>query len=166
MPFVQRVVEPKFLSRRSLHAEDGQPIVTDYELEAVTNSTLSSALRQLASLVLIANDIFEDLKKQLRDVSERSERLRNRIKSVEVKVTAFDPRKVTVRKYIFHSIVFLLISCSTNLVVVVVVVSVEEEFFCARKKLAVTLPSNPKKQCRKLVWLAVGGPLGGQIMAG
>ncbi|PNF40680.1 hypothetical protein B7P43_G02856, partial [Cryptotermes secundus] len=97
MPFVQRVVEPKFLSRRSLHADDGQPLVSDYELEAVTNNTLSSALRQLACLVLIANDIFEDLRKQLEDVSERSKRLRNRIESVEGKVTAFDPKKVTVR---------------------------------------------------------------------
>ncbi|XP_023727427.1 mucin-5AC isoform X2 [Cryptotermes secundus] len=96
MPFVQRVVEPKFLSRRSLHADDGQPLVSDYELEAVTNNTLSSALRQLACLVLIANDIFEDLRKQLEDVSERSKRLRNRIESVEGKVTAFDPKKVTV----------------------------------------------------------------------
>lgn len=103
MPFVQRVVEPKFLSRRSLHADDGQPLVSDYELEAVTNNTLSSALRQLACLVLIANDIFEDLRKQLEDVSERSKRLRNRIESVEGKVTAFDPKKVTVRKYIYDS---------------------------------------------------------------
>jgi len=101
MPFVQRVVEPKFLSRQSLHGEDGQPLVTDYELEAVTNNTLSSALRQLASLVLIASDIFEDLTKQLQDVCERSKRLRKRIESVEGKVVAFDPRKVTVRKYSF-----------------------------------------------------------------
>lgn len=102
MPFVQRVVEPKFLSRRCLHGEDGQPLITDYELEAVTNNTLSSALRQLASLVVIANDIFEDLAKQLQNVGERSRRLRNRIESVEEKVVAFDPRKVTVRKYILH----------------------------------------------------------------
>ncbi|PSN29273.1 hypothetical protein C0J52_24812 [Blattella germanica] len=99
MPFVQRVVEPKYLSRRSLHGEDGQPLVNDYELEAVTNNTLSSALRQLASIVLIANDIFEDLAKQLKDVCERSKNLRTRIETVEEKVAAFDPKKVTVRKY-------------------------------------------------------------------
>jgi hypothetical protein len=142
MPFVQRVVEPKFLSRRSLHADDGQPIVTDYELEAVTNNTLSSALRQLASLVLIANDIFEDLRKQLQDVSERSKRLQNRIASVEGKVMAFDPRKVTVRKYILHSVVYFLILCSVNLVLVV--------YFCVRKKVHCIFiegwPSNPKHQ--------------------
>jgi hypothetical protein len=109
MPFVQRVVEPKFLSRRSLHGEDGQPLVTDYELEAVTNNTLSSALRQLASLVVIANDIFQDLAKQLQDVCERSKRLRNRIESVEKKVVAFDPRKVTVRKYILHVTDFMIL---------------------------------------------------------
>ncbi|KAJ9600128.1 hypothetical protein L9F63_009538 [Diploptera punctata] len=99
MPFVQRVVEPKYLSRRSLHGEDGQPLVTDYELEAVTNNTLCSALRQLASLMLIANDIFEDLAKQLQDFCERSEKLQSRVEVVEGKVVAFDPKKVTVRKY-------------------------------------------------------------------
>jgi hypothetical protein len=109
MPFVQRVVEPKFLSRRSLQGEDGQPLVADYELEAVTNNTLSSALRQLASIVLIANDIFEDLAKQLRDVSERSKRLQTRIQSVEEKVVAFDPRKVTVRKYILPITGFMIL---------------------------------------------------------
>jgi hypothetical protein len=144
MPFVQRVVEPKFLSRRSLHGDDGQPLVTDYELEAVTNNTLSSALRQLACLVLIANDIFEDLRKQLEDVSERSKRLRNRIESVEGKVMAFDPRKVTVRKYITLD---FLILCSMNLVVVV--------FFCVIKEVLGTFvqgwPSNPKNQFHRLL---------------
>ncbi|KAJ4433892.1 hypothetical protein ANN_16205 [Periplaneta americana] len=95
MPFVQRVVEPKFLSRRSLHGEDGLPLVTDYELEAVTNNTLSSALRQLASLVLIANDIFEDLAKQLQDVCERSKKLRTRIETVEEKIVGFDPKSMS-----------------------------------------------------------------------
>jgi hypothetical protein len=124
MPFVHLVVEPKCLSRRSLLADDDQPIVTDHEPEAVTNNNLRSVLRQLAFLVLIANDIFEDLMKQLQDVSERSARLQNRIEPVEGKVKAFESRKVTVRKYILHSTVYLLILCSINLVLLV--------YFCAR----------------------------------
>lgn len=98
MPFVQRVVEPKYLSRVVLHKEDGRPKIDDGELEAVTNSTLSCALRQLASVVLIANDIFEGLNKGLEDVTQRTGRLRARINSLEEKVERYDPKMVTVRK--------------------------------------------------------------------
>ncbi|KYB29257.1 hypothetical protein TcasGA2_TC032158 [Tribolium castaneum] len=96
MPFVQRVVEPKFLSRTSLWDEEGKPLVSDDELEAVTNNTLSNALRQLASLVLIADDIFAELGSQLKEINKRSEGLKAKIAAVEGKVSAFDPKKVTV----------------------------------------------------------------------
>lgn len=96
MPFVQRVVKPKYLSRVSLHDDEGKPKIKDGELEAVTNFTLSSALRQLASVVLIANEIFEGLSKELEDVTERSTKLRTKINAVEEKIKNFDPRSVTV----------------------------------------------------------------------
>lgn len=96
MPFVQRVVRPKYLSRVNLHDDDGKPKIKDGELEAVTNFTLSSALRQLASVVLIANEIFEGLSKELEDVTERTTKLRTKINAVEEKVKNFDPRSVTV----------------------------------------------------------------------
>jgi hypothetical protein len=98
MPFVQRVIEPKFLSRTSLWDEDGKPLVVDEELEAVTNNTLSNALRQLASLVLVADDIFAELGGQLKEINKRSEGLKAKIEAVEGKVSAYDPKKVTVRK--------------------------------------------------------------------
>ena len=98
MPFVQRVVEPKYLSRTSLWDEDGRPLVSDDELEAVTNNTLSNALRQLASLVLVADDIFLELGDQLKEINKRSEGLRAKIEAVEGRVAAYDPKKVTVRK--------------------------------------------------------------------
>ncbi|XP_063237349.1 mucin-5AC isoform X2 [Bacillus rossius redtenbacheri] len=96
MPFVLRAVEPVHLSRKSLHREDGSPLVNDGELDAVANNTLCGVLRQLASLVVVAGDIFEDLSAQLRHVGERSRRLRARISQVEEKVAAFDPKKVAV----------------------------------------------------------------------
>lgn len=99
MPFVQRVVEPKFLSRTSLWDEDGKPRVSDDELVAVTNNTLSNALRQLASLVLVADDIFTELRKELCTIAKRSEQLKTKIGLVEEKVAAYDPKKVAVRKY-------------------------------------------------------------------
>lgn len=99
MPFIQRIVEPKFLSRTSLQNENGDPVVTDCELEAVTNNTLSNALRQLASLVLVANDIFTELTKELQKVSDRSASLKVKIGLVEDKLSGYDPKTVTVRKY-------------------------------------------------------------------
>lgn len=99
MPFVQRVIEPKYLSRTSLWDAEGKPRVTDDELEAVVNNTLSNALRQLASLVLVANEIFTDLGDQLQLISKRSDELRVKIGLVEEKVEAYDPKKVAVRKY-------------------------------------------------------------------
>lgn len=98
MPFVQRVVEPKFLSRTSLRDEDGRPKVTDEELQAVTNCTLSNALRQLASLVLLAEDIFSDLTSQLQDITERSKIARTKIEKIYESVEKYDPKKVPVRK--------------------------------------------------------------------
>lgn len=102
MPFIQRIVEPKYLSKTSLHSDDGEPIVTDFELEAVTNNTLSNALRQLASLVLVANDIFTELTKELQKVSTRSSALKVKIGKVEKKVEEYDPKLVAVRKCFFY----------------------------------------------------------------
>ncbi|XP_047984419.1 wiskott-Aldrich syndrome protein family member 1-like [Leguminivora glycinivorella] len=93
MPFVQRVVEPKFLSRTSLRDEDGRPRVTDEELQAVTNCTLSNALRQLASLVLLAEDIFSELTAQLQGITERSKVAQAKIEVINGVVEKYDPKK-------------------------------------------------------------------------
>lgn len=126
MPFVQRVVQPIYISRtkRPLTAgasasttEHGgatsssgncvasqRPTTTssttlsDYEFEAVTNLTLSNALRQLASLVLIANDIFTELNRELQLVGGRTMGLKGRLNKLEKIVDEFDPKLVTVRK--------------------------------------------------------------------
>lgn len=134
MPFVQRVVNPVFIARKTPHSNnnknggkdvtDGQEgtsksgrrvgvgaggsvdnvphhtPVEDNELEAVTNRTLSNALRQLASLVLIANDIFMDLNKELRTITERSTTIKVRITALVEIVDSRDAKLVTVRKYI------------------------------------------------------------------
>ncbi|KAJ0178712.1 hypothetical protein K1T71_005487 [Dendrolimus kikuchii] len=96
MPFVQRVVEPKYLSRTTLRDENGKPRVTDEELQAVTNCTLSNALRQLASLVLLAEDIFSELTAQLQEITERSKVAQNKIDKINEIVVQYDPKKVPV----------------------------------------------------------------------
>lgn len=106
MPFVQRAVEPKFLSRTSLRDSDGKPRVSDEELQAVTNCTLSNALRQLASLVLLAEDIFSELTSQLQDITERSKVAQTKIIKINELVEQYDPKKVPVREYKFYLFVF------------------------------------------------------------
>lgn len=121
MPFVQRAVEPKYLSRTSLRDSDGKPRVSDGELQAVTNCTLSNALRQLASLVLLAEDIFSELTAQLQDITERSKVAQSKITNINVLVEQYDPKKVPVRKYYFCTdityLCVLLLRTYNNLIV-------------------------------------------------
>ncbi|XP_055902238.1 serine-rich adhesin for platelets [Eupeodes corollae] len=72
------------------------PIVTGYELESISNITLSNALRQLASLVIIASDIFHNLNKELQNVGDRTRGIKAKIDLLDRKVTDFDPKLVTV----------------------------------------------------------------------
>lgn len=123
MPFVQRIVNPVYISRstsrptiiRSRQDEEQNNSSTnravpinDYELETVTNLTLSNALKQLASLVLIADDIFTELNKELKCVSERSLTIKGRINLLEKKVDEHDPKLVTVRKFILYFVLLYL----------------------------------------------------------
>lgn len=114
MPFVQRIVNPVFISRSTSrpnniknrqdeehNSSSSSRAINDYELETVTNLTLSNALKQLASLVLIADDIFTELNKELKCVSERCLVIKERINILEKKVDEHDPKLVTVRKFFF-----------------------------------------------------------------
>ncbi|XP_030080645.1 uncharacterized protein LOC111595972 isoform X1 [Drosophila hydei] len=71
-------------------------IVSGYEFDSISNITLSNALRQLASLVLIASDIFDELQRDLQSVGERAGRVQRKITAVERRVCAYDPKMVTV----------------------------------------------------------------------
>ncbi|XP_030369210.1 uncharacterized protein LOC115620212 isoform X2 [Scaptodrosophila lebanonensis] len=71
-------------------------VISGYEFDSISNITLSNALRQLASLVLIASDIFDDLQRDLQAVGERAGRVQRKIVAVERRVCAYDPKMVTV----------------------------------------------------------------------
>ncbi|KAH8276290.1 hypothetical protein KR026_009897 [Drosophila bipectinata] len=71
-------------------------VISGHEFDSISNITLSNALRQLASLVLIASDIFDDLQRDLQAVGERAGRVQRKIAAVERRVCAFDPKTVTV----------------------------------------------------------------------
>lgn len=98
MPFVQRAVAPVHLSRVKLHDERGAPTVVDRELDAVTNCALSNALRQMASVAALADEVFRELRDQLVDVATRSASLKCRVQALGDIVDRADPKAVTVRK--------------------------------------------------------------------
>lgn len=98
MPFVLRKVEPRHLCRGHVPAgSQGWPVGA--ELEAVANGALTTSLKQLASILATAEDIFADLTAELTNVADRSSRLRQRIDKVEERLAAVDPKKVPVREY-------------------------------------------------------------------
>lgn len=98
MPFVQRAVGPVHLSRVKLHDERGVPTVRDRELDAVTNFALSNALRQMASVAALADEVFRELRDQLTNVATRSAMLQHRVQILGHLVDHADPKAVTVRK--------------------------------------------------------------------
>ncbi|KAJ1521183.1 hypothetical protein ONE63_002873 [Megalurothrips usitatus] len=100
MPFTLRTVQPVFVSRTRLADADGKPRVRDDELEAVFNNTLCNAIRQLASLVAAADDVFGGLNVELRSITDRAAALNDRLLRVRDVVEAHDPRVVPVREYL------------------------------------------------------------------
>lgn len=76
MPFVLRKVEPRHLCRGHVPAgSQGWPVGA--ELEAVANGALTTSLKQLASILATAEDIFADLTAELTNVADRSTRSRS-----------------------------------------------------------------------------------------
>ncbi|KAM8704741.1 hypothetical protein ACLKA7_009231 [Drosophila subpalustris] len=100
-PSQQRAALPtRNASASAPHSPTASPtatrIISGYEFDSISNITLSNALRQLASLVLIASDIFDDLQRELQSVGERAGRVQRKILAVERRVCAYDPKMVTV----------------------------------------------------------------------
>ncbi|XP_054002056.1 mucin-4 isoform X1 [Hylaeus anthracinus] len=97
MPFVLRKVEPRYLRRGHVPAGSAaQDWPVGAELEAVANGAFTTSLKQLASLLTTAEDIFADLTADLTAVAGRSSRLRLRIDKVEERLATVDPKKVPV----------------------------------------------------------------------
>jgi len=110
MPFVLRQVTPVRLSRRpsssastGVCCDDGGD---DDARQVVTNRTLSACLRQLASLVSLAGDIFGQCQAEAQALNERTQQLRKRLDTVQSAVDALDSRTVEIRKF-FFSFLFL-----------------------------------------------------------
>ena len=105
MPFVLRQVTPVRLSRRpsssastGVCCDDGD----DDARQVVTNRTLSACLRQLASLVSLAGDIFGQCQAEAQALNERTQQLRKRLDTVQSAVDALDSRTVEIRKFLLN----------------------------------------------------------------
>ncbi|KAG5672074.1 hypothetical protein PVAND_002233 [Polypedilum vanderplanki] len=105
MPFVQRQVEPKYISRSSASNKKNNNCglkssapLRDNELEAITNLTLSNAMRQLSSLLALSKEIFSELNKELEMVGERSSRIKTRLATLNSKIEdpSYDAKLVVV----------------------------------------------------------------------
>ncbi|XP_071572258.1 uncharacterized protein Gukh [Temnothorax nylanderi] len=96
MPFVMRKVEPRHVCRGHVPAGSHPGWPVGAELEAVANGALTSSLKQLASLLTVAEDIFAGLTVELAQVAERSGHLRRKLDKVEERLSTVDPKKIPV----------------------------------------------------------------------
>ncbi|KAH8344208.1 hypothetical protein KR084_008137 [Drosophila pseudotakahashii] len=95
-PSQQRPTLGRIASAPQSPTAGSSKVISGHEFDSISNITLSNALRQLASLVLIASDIFDDLQRDLQAVGERAGRVQRKIAAVERRVCAYDPKTVTV----------------------------------------------------------------------
>jgi len=94
-PSQQRPALGRIASAPQSPTAGSSKVISGHEFDSISNITLSNALRQLASLVLIASDIFDDLQRDLQAVGERAGRVQRKIAGLERRVCAYDPKTVT-----------------------------------------------------------------------
>lgn len=107
MPFVLRQVTPVRLSR--LPTSDGTErtvalsatATDDDPRQLITNQTLSACLRQLASLVSLAADIFTHCQDEASVLHQRTIQLRQRLDRLQSNADQLDSRSVPIRKFPF-----------------------------------------------------------------
>lgn len=114
MPFHQRIVEPRHLSRlprrdgKTLGEEDGAFIVVDGRklrkpvlftaLDEVCSHTMINILHQLSDLSRNASDIFLGIEMEAGMVFQRSCRIQVRLETLHNAVIKFDHKKIKIRK--------------------------------------------------------------------
>lgn len=108
MPFHQRSIEPRHVSR--LSARDGRTPVEDNgrrklkkpvlfsSLDEVGCHTLTSIIHQLSDLSRHASDIFLGIEMEAGMVFMRSCRIQGRLQRLQGEIRKLDPKKVKIRK--------------------------------------------------------------------
>lgn len=109
MPFYQRTVEPRRVSRisargsRRTGGENGKrrvrKAVLFSELDEVSCHTLTSVIHQLSDLSRHASDIFLGIEVEAGLVFQRSCRIQGRLRSLQGELSKLDHKNVTIRKF-------------------------------------------------------------------
>lgn len=104
MPFVLRQVTPVRLSRLGEPSKNGgvdncSQMADDDVRQLISNQTLSACLRQLASLVSLASDIFDHCHDEANVLQQRTVQLRQRLDRLQSDADQrLDSRSVAIRK--------------------------------------------------------------------
>lgn len=114
MPFHQRTIEPRRVSRLSARdgktpGEDGGYIVVDgrklrkpilfTSVDEVCCHTMTNIIHQLSDLSRHASDIFLGIEMEAGMVFQRSCRIQVRLESLHNAIRMFDAKKVKIRKF-------------------------------------------------------------------
>lgn len=84
MPFIQQVINPVNLSRPDTNSERYRHAADSCdEFGYFVNFTLSNVLRQLASVLAVADGIFHDLNNELGAIRTRTEKVKRQIEDVD-----------------------------------------------------------------------------------
>ena len=94
MPFSERLVVPVPMSCAPV------PVSVTNELECVSNRTLCNAMRQLSSLLKLADDIFADLHQQCGDINKRTDSIKVKMTRIQDNIDKFNPKKAKIREYL------------------------------------------------------------------
>ncbi|KAL7388575.1 hypothetical protein ABVT39_016503 [Epinephelus coioides] len=110
MPFHQRTIEPRRVSR--LSARDGwipreepgrrklrKPVLFS-SLDEVGCHTLTNIIHQLSDLSRHASDIFLGIEMEAGMVFRRSCRIQGRLQKLQGEVRKCDPKKIKIRKFV------------------------------------------------------------------
>ena len=100
MPFAVRPITPTVLSAGPVPEHVGN------EFDCVTNYTLAQAMRQMASLLKQADDIFGDLENQCAAINSTTKNIMDRVVTIEEKVNKLDSKKENIRvsgSYSYHN---------------------------------------------------------------
>lgn len=91
MPFIQQVISPVNLSRPDPTNEKyRRDDICGDEFGFITNYTLSNVLRQLASVLLVADGIFQDLNVELNTIRQRTDKVKQQIEYVDKTLEEYD----------------------------------------------------------------------------
>lgn len=109
MPFHQRTVEPRRVSRISARdtrrsgGENGRrrlrkPVLFS-ELDEVSCHTLTSVIHQLSDLSRHASDIFLGIEMEAGLVFQRTSRIQGRLRSLQGELNKLDHKNISIRKF-------------------------------------------------------------------